>query len=145
MLKASNIAHLSTKPDQVAKAGRLERKPKHLSISLQLCQNQRENKIKRSKLAYWLNYKKAAIPQSPPSFQYCKISIMFDPGCLNYTTYSGISSLAHHNPHINAIFVYLFMQELFVDKIHFFKFFCMSDKPQLNIIGSPKYYHFFSQ
>ena len=62
MLKASNIAHLSTKPDQVAKAGRLERKPKHLIISLQLCQNQRENEIKRSKLAYWLNYNKAAIP-----------------------------------------------------------------------------------
>ena len=32
MLKASNIAHLSTKPDQVAKAGRLERKPKQPSI-----------------------------------------------------------------------------------------------------------------
>ena len=50
---------------------------------------------------------------------------------------SGISSVAHHNPDIDAIFVYLFMQELFVDKIHFFKFLYMSDKPwlhQLNII-----------
>ena len=27
MLRVSNIAHLPTKPDQVAKAGRLERKP----------------------------------------------------------------------------------------------------------------------
>ena len=45
---------------------------------------------------------------------------------------SGISSAAHHNPHINAIFVYLFMQELFVDKIHFFKFLSMSDKPRLH-------------
>ena len=29
--------------------------------SLQLLQNQEENKIKKSKLAYWLNYKKATI------------------------------------------------------------------------------------
>ena len=28
----------------------------------QLWKNQRENKIKKSKLAYWLNYNKAAIP-----------------------------------------------------------------------------------
>ena len=51
---------------------------------------------------------------------------------------SGISSVAQHNSHI---FVYLFMQELFVDKIHFFKFLCMSDKPrlhQLNIITSSR-------
>ena len=55
--------------------------------------------------------------------------------------FSGISSVAHHNPHINAIFVYLFMQELFVDKIHFFKFLSMSDKPrlhQLKIITSSR-------
>ena len=32
MLRVSNIAHLLTKPDQVAKAGRLERKPKQPSI-----------------------------------------------------------------------------------------------------------------
>ena len=52
-----------------------------------------------------------------------------------------MSSVAHHNPHINAIFVYLFMQELFVDKIPFFKFLSMSDKPrlhQLKIITSSR-------
>ena len=43
-----------------------------------------------------------------------------------------ISSLAHHNPHINAIFVYLLVQELFVDKIYFFMFLSMSDKPRLH-------------
>ena len=32
MLKVSNIAHLPTKPDLVAKAGRLKRKPKQPSI-----------------------------------------------------------------------------------------------------------------
>ena len=32
MLKLSNIARVPTKPDQVAKAGRLERKPKQPSI-----------------------------------------------------------------------------------------------------------------
>ena len=32
MLRVSNIAHLLTKPDQVAKAGRLERKPKQPNI-----------------------------------------------------------------------------------------------------------------
>ena len=71
---------------------------------------------------------------------------------------SGISSVAHHNPHINAIFVYLFMQEHFVDKIHFFKFLSMSDKPrlhQLNIITSshswykllwlPEYFHSYRE
>ena len=45
---------------------------------------------------------------------------------------SGASFVAHHNPHINAIFVYLFMQELFVDKIHFFKFLSMSDNQRLH-------------
>ena len=71
---------------------------------------------------------------------------------------SGISSVAHHNLHMNTIFVYLFMQELFVDKIHFFKFLCMSDKPrlhQLNIITSsrsryklpwlPEYFHSYGE
>ena len=52
------MAQLPTKLNQVAEAERLERKPKS---SLQLRQNQRENKIKKSKLAYWLNYNKAAI------------------------------------------------------------------------------------
>ena len=32
MLRVSNIAHLLTEPDQVAKAGRLEPKPKQISI-----------------------------------------------------------------------------------------------------------------
>ena len=45
---------------------------------------------------------------------------------------SAISPVAHHNPHINAIFVYLFMQELFVNKFHFFRFLSMSDKPRLH-------------
>ena len=42
---------------------------------------------------------------------------------------------------MNTIFVYLFMQEHFVDKIHFFKFLSMSDKPwlhQLKIITSSR-------
>ena len=63
---------------------------------------------------------------------------MLQSGCLMSC---GISSVAHHNLHINAISIYLFMQELFVDKIHFFKFLCMSDKPrlhQLNIINSSR-------
>ena len=51
-----------TKPYQVAEAERLKRKPK---LSLQLHQNQRGNKIRKSKLDYWLNYKKAAILNSP--------------------------------------------------------------------------------
>ena len=40
--------------------------------------------------------------------------------------------MAHHNCHINSIFVYLFMPELFIDKICFCKFLSMSDKPRLN-------------
>ena len=48
--------------------------------------------------------------------------------------FSGISSVAHHNPHTNTIFVYLVMQELFVDKIHFLKFLSMSDKPRLHLL-----------
>ena len=57
------------------------------------------------------------------------------------TKSSRISSVAHRNPHINTIFVYLFIQELFVNKIHFFKFFSMSDKPrlhQLNVATSSR-------
>ena len=61
MLRVSNIAHLPTKPGQVAKAGRLEKKPTQPSIKCSTSQK-RENKIKKSKLAYWLNYNKAAIP-----------------------------------------------------------------------------------
>ena len=50
-----------------------------------------------------------------------------------------LTYLAQHNPHINAVFVYLFMQELFIDKAHFFKFLSMSKKPrlhQLKVISS---------
>ena len=64
---------------------------------------------------------------------------MLDSGCLLTTMSSGIASVAHHNPHISAIFVYLFTQELFVDKINFFNILCISDKPrlhQLNITSS---------
>ena len=60
MLRVNNITHLLTKPDQVAKSGKLERKPKQPKR-----QNQRENKMKKSKLAYWINYNKAVIPWSP--------------------------------------------------------------------------------
>ena len=84
---------------------------------------------------------------------------MLDSGCLLTTMSSGISSVTHHrNPHINAIFVYLFIQELFVYKIHFFKFLCMSGKPrlhQLNIITYsrsrcklpwlPEYFHSYGE
>ena len=48
MLRVSNIAHLPTKPDQVAKAGgRLKENQDNQASSLELRQNQRENK-KRS-------------------------------------------------------------------------------------------------
>ena len=60
---------------------------------------------------------------------------MLDSCCLCSCTcifWNIIPSAAHHNPHINVIFVNLFMQELFVNKIHFFKFHSMSDKPQLH-------------
>ena len=110
----------------------MDRKKQNQASSLQLRQNQRENKIKKSKLAYWLNYSKAAIPQSPPSVHYCQISVMLDSGCFNQLHASGISSVAHHNPRIHAMFVYLNMQELFIDKIHFFNFLSMSDKPRLH-------------
>ena len=135
MLRVNNITHLLTKPDQVAKSGKLERKPKQPKR-----QNQRENKMKKSKLAYWINYNKAVIPWSPRWVPYCQI---FKMGCLKYHIFR-ISSVAHHNSYINAIFVYLFMQELFVGKIHFFKFLCMSHKPRQNITATAKYYHFFS-
>ena len=62
MLRVSNIVHLPTKTDQVVKAGRWRENQNNQASSLQLHQNQRENKIKKLKLAYWLNYNKAAIP-----------------------------------------------------------------------------------
>ena len=45
---------------------------------------------------------------------------------------SGISSVAHNNPHINVIFVYLFMRKLLVDKIPFLKFLYISHQPRLH-------------
>ena len=61
MLGVSTTAHLSTKPDQVAKAGRLDRKPKSsIKSSTSLKPKRKQNK--EAKLAYWLNYNKAAIP-----------------------------------------------------------------------------------
>ena len=47
-----------TKPDQAAEARKLDGKPKS---SLQLLQNQRENKIGKWKLAGLFDYKKAII------------------------------------------------------------------------------------
>ena len=38
------------------------RENQNQASSLQFRQNQRENKIKKSKLAYWINYDKTAIP-----------------------------------------------------------------------------------
>ena len=51
MLRVSNIAHLPTKPDQVAKARGLERKPKQTSINSTPLPKPREYKIKTPKLA----------------------------------------------------------------------------------------------
>ena len=52
MLRVSNIAHLPTKPDQVAKAGRLERKPKQISIKSSTSPKRKQNKeVKASLLA----------------------------------------------------------------------------------------------
>ena len=45
------------------------------------------------------------------------------------TCNSGLSSVTHQNPHIKVIVAYLFILELFVDKICFFKFLFMSEKP----------------
>ena len=53
---------------------------------------------------------------------------------------SGIRSVAHHNPYIKVFVVYLFMLELFVEKMHFFKFPSLSDKP----LGLGKNYHCYS-
>ena len=58
------------------------------------------------------------------------------PDCLLLHASSRISSVTHHNPHVNAFVVNLLMQELFVDKIHFFKFLSMSDKSWLDQLNS---------
>ena len=57
MLRVSNTAHLPAKPDQVAKARRLERKSKP-SIKSPTSPKPKRKKNKD----YWLNYNKAAIP-----------------------------------------------------------------------------------
>ena len=62
MLRESNIAHLPTKPDQVLKLKDWRENQNNQASSLQIRQNQIENKIKKSKLAYEPNYNKAAIP-----------------------------------------------------------------------------------
>ena len=63
--RVSNTAQIPLKkPDEVAEARRMEGKSKS---SLQLLENQEENKIKKSKLAYWLNYKKDTILYLPIS------------------------------------------------------------------------------
>ena len=54
MLSVSNIARLSTKPDQVAKTGRLERKPKKPSIkssTLPKAMRKQNKEVKTSLLA----------------------------------------------------------------------------------------------
>ena len=61
------------------------------------------------------------------------------PGCvLNSTCISSrISSVAHHKKHTDVFVVYLLMQELFVDKIHFY--ICLS-KWQTTSIPARSYY-----
>ena len=137
MLRVSNIAHLLTKPDQVAKAGRLERKPKQLSIKSTTSPKpkRKQNKKVKTSLLAWLQQSCNTLVT-----YFSSILSNFHNAWLRLST--TMSSVAHHNPHINAIFVYLCMQELFVDKIHFFKFLCRSDKPWLPQLA--KYYHLFS-
>ena len=100
--------------------------------NLQLRQNQIENKIKKLRLAFWFNDKRAIILYSPTSAQCCETSIM--PACFNYkhSASSAISSAAHHNPHISVFVVCLLIQELIVSKIYFLKFLSISDKPRLD-------------
>ena len=51
---------------------------------------------------------------------------------------SGISSVSHHNPHINVFVVYLLIQELFVEKINYFKFLFTDDKLWLQQLKTTK-------
>ena len=71
---------------------------------------------------------------SPTSVQCCQISIMSD--CLlNSTTtciFWNIFCSTLFSTYKKVFVVFLLMQELFVDKIHFFKFLFMSDKPWLD-------------
>ena len=97
--------------------------------SLQLCQNQGENKSKKSELTYWFNYKKS----------YNTLVTYFSSILSNLCNAWLRLPVAHHNSHVNAIFVYLPMQKHFVGKIHFIRVFSKSDKPrlrQLKIIPS---------
>ena len=113
------------------------RENQNQASSLQLRQNQRGNKIKKSKLAYWLNCN--TLVTSFSSILSNLHNAWFRLPWLY--VFSGISSVAHHNPHIKAIFVYLFMQELFDNKTHFFNFLSMNDKPrlcQLKVIPSSR-------
>ena len=52
LLKVSNTTHLPTKPDQVAKAGGLERKPKSTIKSSISSKAKRKQNLRNSKLAY---------------------------------------------------------------------------------------------
>ena len=81
--------------------------------SLQLCQNQGENKVKKSELTYWFNYKKS----------YNTLVTYFSSILSNLCIAWLRLPVAHHNSHINAIFVYLPMQKLFVGKIYFIRVF----------------------
>ena len=70
MLKISNIAHLHTKPDQVAKARRLEKKPKQPSItsSTWAKQNTKQNKEVKNSLMAELQQSCNTLPPSVTPF-----------------------------------------------------------------------------
>ena len=91
----------------------------------------RKKEEKKSKLVCWPKYKKPIIFYSPIYFSSVLSNVHALPAVLTtWIVSSRISSAAHHNPHtnVNVIVVYLLMQELFADKIHFFKFLSSSDK-----------------
>ena len=122
LLRVSNTAHLPTKPEHVEESGRLEKKPKSsIKSSTSPKPKRKQNKEVKTSLL-------AKLQQSCNTLVTSFSSILSN----FHNASSGISSVAHHNPHINAVFVYLFMQEFFLDKIHFFKFLCMSEKPRLH-------------
>ena len=98
MLRVSNIAHLLTKPDQVAKAGRLERKPKQPSIKSSTSPKPKRKQNKEVKTSLL-----AKLQQSCNTLVTSFSSILSN----FHNASSGISSVAHHNPHINAVFVQL--------------------------------------
>ena len=49
---------------------------------------------------------------------------------------SGISSVEHHNPHINFFVLCHLTQELIVNEIHFFNFLYVSSKPLTRLAKS---------